>query len=143
MVLLIVAGGVALWFLSTATYAYWKYARAGKKTQAHIENWGVEKIGSSKFAIAASYVFEVQGEKFEGKTVFKEPYYLNHLSAEDDLKKWASQHWEVWYDPSSPAFSTLQKLFPYKYIWHALLTLGVFVYFLGMRPYLLRLSNNE
>ncbi len=130
ILLLVISGGIALWFLGSAAWDLWTYTRAGSKAEAHIEKWDVEEMGSSAFAISASYYFEAKGKKFQGKTLFKEPRYLNRLSAEGDLKKWEAQRWEAWYDPASPGFSTLQKLFPYKRIWHALLTLGVFLYFL-------------
>lgn len=127
-ILLILIAGAALWFTTFALIDLWGYLRLKQHAPAHIQEWAVEGSGS-KFFIKAAYSFESKNRKYEGACVLKEPQFLNKIAAETELKRWEQCAWSVWYDPSAPHFSSLQKLFPYKRVFNAAVCLALLGYF--------------
>jgi hypothetical protein len=133
IVLICITGAIALWFLSHALYDLNHYWKLGPTIPVEITQWKIQEISSSRFGIEALYSYEVNGKRYEGKTFFNKPIYLNPYAAEADLKKWQAHSWQAWYQKSHPEISSLQRNFPAKTMIHALLTLGVFVYFYLVR----------
>lgn len=129
VLLLLVIGAAFLWFGGKAIFELWGYSYLQKYTPATVLEWKTEERGARSF-ITLRYSFELGGRVYEGETCFKEPAFLNTLSAESEMKKWESYSWAAWYDPNKPERSSLQKLFPYKSCIYALIVLGVFGYFL-------------
>lgn len=128
VLLLVISGASFLWFGGKAIFELRDYYCLQKHTSATILQWKVEEKGGKSF-IATRYSFELGERKYEGETRFKEPIFLNTLSAESEMKKWQSYTWAAWYDPDRPDHSSLQKLFPYKSSVYALIVLGVLGYF--------------
>ncbi len=129
VLLLVIAGAAFLWFGGKAIFELWGYSCLQKHTSATILEWKIEEKGGKSF-ITLHYSFELGERKYEGETRFKEPIFLNTLSAESEMKRWQSYTWAAWYDRDRPDRSSLQKLFPYKSSVYALIVLGVFGYFL-------------
>jgi hypothetical protein len=127
-ILLILTGSCALWFCAKSGYGAWNYLHLNALTSAQIEQWSVEDSGSYA-RIAASYSYEVEGKRYTGKTIFKEPEFLNRLSAENQLKSWEQHHYQAWYSSFFPGSSSLQKIFPYKSTVYALISVGVAIFF--------------
>ncbi|HKZ00194.1 MAG TPA: hypothetical protein VJ112_03400 [Rhabdochlamydiaceae bacterium] len=125
----VVSGAVALWFNGNALIDLWRYFRLGPVVEAEVTGWMVEEISSSKFGLEATYNYQVGGKQYCAKTLFKQPVYLNPYSAEKDLQKWKEKSWRAWYNSKSPAYSSLQKLFPLNSCIQAALSLAVFFYF--------------
>jgi hypothetical protein len=138
VVLLIISGGIALWFSGVAAVGFWTFARLDAKAAAQVSNWEIINVSSSCFALAANYRYEVQGKSHAGKTLFESPRFLNRFAAENYLKAAQTKSWETWYSSGNPAFCSLEKEFPQKQCLHALLTVGVFAYFYFCRSTLLR-----
>jgi uncharacterized protein DUF3592 len=138
--ILAVAGGVVLWFGGMACFELWGYFRLKSFAPAQVERWEI-KESSAKYFLEGTYKYEVDGKLYEGRSRLKEPSFLNRLSAEEELKRWEGVRWSVWYNPSAPQVSSLQKLFPYKRVIYAVLSLGLFVYFL-LFPRLDRFRNS-
>jgi hypothetical protein len=118
-----------LWFCAKAGYELICYARLSSHTKARVVSWEVEELSLSKLYLKCSYTFEVNGTLHEGKTRFMQPEFLNRPSAEQALTTFSSYSWSAWYAPKNPSFSSLQKLFPYKNSFSALISLGVLLYF--------------
>ena len=131
--LVLLAGLITAGFLVSASLDLWGYLRLEKKSIAKVEKWRVIKKGSSKFALKAHYCFENQGKTYHGKTIFSKPYHLNRLSAEKQIKNYTAQQWPVWYQPSHPEHSSIERLFPFKKCFYSLMVLGVFLYFVYLR----------
>jgi len=143
LVLFLVSGSIALWFSGKALQDLWTYFRVGPSVAAKVVGWGVQEISSSEFGIEAAYEYQVNERTYSAKTVFKQPVYLNSYSAEKDLYKWEEQTWRAWYDPKSPSFSTLQKLFPFKTCIQAGVTLGILFYFAFVNVFFKRKENAQ
>jgi hypothetical protein len=136
VVLLIVSGGITLWFSGFALVGAWKYVRLNSQTPATVVNWQVQDITSSRFAIEADYSFEVNGATFKGKTIFDNPQFLNRFAAENYIRLLQGKQWKTWYRESNPNITSLEREFPQKNCLQALLTVGVFAYFYFARSML-------
>ena len=131
---ILATSGMLLWFGGKAAFELWNYFELQDHTQAEISSLKIEEKSASKFLIAAVYTYEWKGKIYHGNTLFKEPAFLNRLSAEDELRSWKNYRWAAWFNPSKPENSSLQKLFPYKDATYGLISLGVFLYFLLFTP---------
>jgi hypothetical protein len=140
--LLVVSGVIALWFSEIAAVGMWKFFRFNAQVPAKVLNWQVKELSSSRFAVEAEYRFEVNGDSYSGKTIFKNPQFLNRFAAENYMKINGAKSRETWYRPGNPKHNTLEKEFPQKQCLQALLTLGVFIYFFFARSMVLRLISS-
>lgn len=127
--LVFLSGGVAAYFLLAALLSFWNYLKLTERAPALVHEWKILPLSSSAYAIEASYRFEAQGRSFSGQTILPKPYHLNSFSAEQQIKNFSSQKWEVWYEAESPLHSSLQRIFPTKKVIYAVMTLGFFLYF--------------
>jgi hypothetical protein len=138
LILLMISGAIALWFSGIAAGGIWQFFCLNAQTSVKILNWQVCELTSSRFALEADYQFELNGVTYDGKTIFENPQFLNRFAAENYMRINGSQSWKTWYWTSHPTYNSLEKEFPRKQCLHALLTLGVFVYFLFARRMILR-----
>ncbi len=136
LVLLVLSGGIALWFSGMALAGAWNFTRLNAQTPATVFKWDIQDLSSSRFAIIGEYQYEVNGAAFTGKTVFESPQFLNRFAAENYVRLIQNEPWQAWYTESKPVFSSLEREFPQKQCLQALLTLGVFVYFYFARSML-------
>jgi hypothetical protein len=129
IVLLVVSGGIALWFSGIAASAFWQFLKLNASVPANVLAWEIKDISSSKFAPQAEFEYEIGGVTYSGKTIFSSPQFLNRFAAENQIKVLQTQRWRAWYQESSPSVSSLEKEFPRREFLQALLTVGVFAYF--------------
>ncbi|HNA62299.1 MAG TPA: hypothetical protein PKW79_04405, partial [Rhabdochlamydiaceae bacterium] len=108
----------------------WGYLRLEESASAYVYKWKTVEVAPSQFGIKAAYAFRARGKTYTGKTFFSKPYHLNANSAKKQLDRFSRETWVVWYQPSHPKISSLEKVFPTKKILYGLMTLGVFFYFL-------------
>ena len=131
-IFLVIIGGISLWYLSSALILFWKYERLDKVVAAEVDEWKIEPVGS-QYAIEAHYHFEFEGKRYLGETRFTRPYFLNLQTAEEQVNRNKAIAWKVWVDSNKPAFSYLEKIFPFKKVIYAFVCLGLFFYFLYLR----------
>ncbi|MFS8564361.1 MAG: hypothetical protein LVR00_08705 [Rhabdochlamydiaceae bacterium] len=87
------------------------------------------RIFPSKLAIEAFNTFSLEGKEWNGQMIFSKPYYLNRPSAEQGVAQKKQHSWVVWYSHKNPAISSLEKSFPSKKCFNALIILGLLGYF--------------
>jgi hypothetical protein len=129
MILLVISGGIALWYSGSTCKELWNYVQLTERAPARILKWETRDLGSSHFGIAAEYLYEVGGISYTGRTLFKKQRFLNRFAAENYLKSLKEKRLWVWHRKSKPSISSLEREFPQKYCLQALLTVGVFAYF--------------
>jgi hypothetical protein len=132
-VLLILTSLLSVFFIGKMAREMVAYFSLDQQGKALAVKWEVVEKSPSAFALAASYHFLDGDRLFEGFTEFPKPYCLNRLAAENVIREFASKEWNVFYKSSDAAFSSLQKMFPFKVVFQAILTLGVLVYFLVLK----------
>ena len=123
-----------LWYSGSAAYRYYRYVTLTEKTPATDITWIVKEYANDDFGIHADYNFAVGEKKIDGAYTFKDKYY-NAYAAEQQIKKYDSKRWYVWYQPSNPHHSALQKKFPTKECVSAMVLWGLFLYFLWLGFY--------
>ncbi len=131
--LLVISGGIALWFASVASIRVVKFSLYNAHSSAEVVKWQVHEVSASRFAVEAEYHFSVKGIAYGGKTKFEKPQFLNRFAAENYIANIGSKSWKMWYRESNPQYSSLEREFPRKHCLQAFLTLGVFVYFFFAR----------
>jgi hypothetical protein len=138
VVLVLISGGIALWFSGAAIMGIVKFSLLNAQTSAEIIRWQVCEVNSSRFAVEAHYLFTVGEKSYIGKTKFESPQFLNRYAAENYIATLGSKQWKTWYRQSSPACSSLERQFPQKKCLQSVLTLGVFIYFFFARSLVMR-----
>jgi hypothetical protein len=136
--LLVISGGIALWFSGVAASAFWQFFKLNESAPAIVLRWEIKDLSSSCFAPQAEFEYEVEGVGYSGKTIFRSPQFPNRFAAENHIKTLQAQRWRVWYQESTPSVSSLEKEFPRREFLQALLTVGVFAYFYFARSLLPR-----
>lgn len=142
-VLATIAIGIALWFSSIAAYQLFQYLRLGSFAEAEIKKWSIKELSSSRFAVEVFFEFEAKGKKIQGTSLLDSPVFLNPFAAEDAIKANEKQSFLAWYQTSNPEISSLQKEFPLKSLIHALVTIGVLLYFAFIPKHVPYLNEQE
>lgn len=140
VILVVLSGMAALWFGGKAANALWKYSRLNASVPASITQWSVKELSSSAFVIEGNYFFELRGKRWEGAAALSGHTYPNPYAAEREIPALNTHAWHVWYDAKDPATNALQKFFPFQAVIHALITLGVSLYFVCLRGFLRRFT---
>lgn len=105
-----------------------EYFSLNQQARAKITQWEILNV-KNRFAIKAEYEFTAKEKNYRGAQTLKPPYFLNEMAALNALKDAAKQTWDVWYKPSNPNHSIIEKGFPYGYLFRTLTCLGVLIYF--------------
>lgn len=127
---------VTCWTAGVLVFQLYQYFDLNGVAKARIETWDIVAIRPDCFAIKASYTFD--GGR--GTYIFNKPYFPNAHAAKKNLENWEKFEWAVWYKTSQPQKSALQKLFPFKALIHAVLSMGVCLYFTYLFGYSMRLN---
>ena len=138
VVLMLISVGVSLVFFARALAGVWQFLSLSEQTPARHVELEVQEVSSSRFAIAARYVYDVGGVTYKGKTVFENPLFLHRMAAENYQVWMKHKPRTVCYMQRNPALSSLEHPFPYKRCLQSLVTMGVFLYFYFARGLLLR-----
>lgn len=136
-VFFILSYSVVAWFVIHFGLKAIPYVLLSSSTEAVIDEMTVEPLPKEEYGIVARYHYTVGGKKYEQKYVFTTPIFPNKLAAESHLgKHWHStKPWRVFYSQKHPERATLQKLFPFKLLFNACLSLGIVFYFFWLRHY--------
>lgn len=137
-ILFIALGLVAAWFVGVAGVALYCYGQLDQYGPCQIKKWQLIEYSPSKVALEAFYTFSAKGKEWQGQMIFSKPYYLNLPSAQVALKEKEKRVWGVWYNHKNPSVSSLEKNFPYKHCFNALIVLGLAGYFWILKDKLIR-----
>jgi hypothetical protein len=127
-----VASLISLWFLCLSVYGLWNFIRLDTPCVLKIFEWKVDQKGS-RYSITALYHYENKGKTFEGKSSFYKRH-LNPYSADEQISKWqAIKEWKGWTSSWTPSYSSIEKIFPWKPLFNAIVTGGITAYFFILR----------
>jgi len=127
--ILILVTLLVLGYLGVAVYQIVHYNRLTAETQAENISWSVKAISDESYKPHAEYDFKVNNQTYHGGTTLSLASYRNAWAAEEAIKQIAPQYKTVWYDPSDPAFSSLEKYFPTKQLIYAIILAVILNYF--------------
>ncbi len=132
-VLLALSGVLGSFFVGQTGVGVWKYCHWNGESKVAIAQWKIEEKGEDAFAVRVFYRFYVSEKEFFGETELAKPYFFNRLSAEKAVANLSLQEWIVFFAKIHPEDNTLQRRFPFLSLIHAVLALGVLVYFSFLR----------
>lgn len=137
----LLSSAISLWFCVQASLLLVPYWRLSEEAHGYVDNFSIQELSPEKYAVKAFYHYQVGDLTYQGETTFKAPIFLNREAAEQHIQKhWHENKWGVWYSPQKPSYSSLQKLFPFKALFNAVLSVGVLFYFVWLRSYVAKLS---
>lgn len=126
--------GIVLIFTGKTIQQLVHYGRLNQTTPVQDVQWAILSNQADSFAPHAVYTFLVDGKVYQGKTTWYKKY-LNQWTAEEAIHR-LPEELHVWYDSSSPSFSSLEKFFPVKNFFY-MVTLWLLVfYFWGLSRYI-------
>ena len=129
VILLILSGGVAVWFSGVAIGSLLIFFQYSQTQSAHITSFAVTPQPFSRFAITAAYHYTVGGVEYTQEDVLSSCQFLSHFAAEHYIPFLYQKKWVAFYKKGHPQASCLENPFPSKDCVHALITIAVFVYF--------------
>lgn len=128
--------GIAFWFSIQAGVDLVRYVRIDQSVLPETISWEIEQKGRSHFRLRAHFSFLVDGEQFESDALLPRRGYRNHWAAAAAKEKLEGE--VIWYAPSNPKLTVLRRAFPVKSSIHALVILGILLYFAWIGLYVTR-----
>lgn len=125
----------ALWFTIPTVYHLYIYAKLNAQTTTNSIEWSVKEITDEHYLPHAKYTFTVNGLGHEGETTLTFPPYRNGWAAEQAIAEHAKHPWDVYFSPSDPQYSSLQKSLPFKECLSTAFLWGLLLYFIGLKYY--------
>ncbi len=128
---LVLTSLIAVTFMGKSGYRLFQYFSLNTTSKAFDMEWKIAQKDTSSFALEVSYQFNsLENDLVKGRIELAKPYFLNPLSAERAIESLSPKSWDVFYNKKNPSINSLQKIFPFKDCIQALITLGIFIYFL-------------
>jgi hypothetical protein len=124
--------------VATAWYGYGAirsvqdYVALSAETAAFATNWSYEEVTSDTYQPRVVYHYRVGDGIYSGEALLPHPKSRNPGSAEEMVHSLSEQQWTVWYAPSYPNRSSLQKSLPVQECLSAITLLGVFTYLIWL-----------
>ncbi len=132
--LLILVAAVTLYFGGSAVVQLYRYWQLRATVFADSATWTVQELKGDAYALRGQYTFAVDGRPYAGEGLVHQEIFRNPYTAETAIPKWEQQRWTIWYNPSRPEQSALERHFPAKELVSMALLLAIFCYyyFLGV-----------
>jgi len=121
---------ILLWYSYDAGTKWWAYHATTATTIAENVEFTVKEESSDKFFIHGTYTFNVDGKQWHGESSLLQSMYRNHIAANEIVPDLEKKQWTVWYSPTNPKYSTLQKTYPFKECLYAGVLWALLIYFL-------------
>ncbi|MDN3504536.1 MAG: hypothetical protein P0S95_03040 [Rhabdochlamydiaceae bacterium] len=134
---------ICVWFLGNLSNEFYKYYRCNKKITGTISKWEVTKKGSDNFILVAHFQYKQNDQIYLGLQEFEQPVFRHPFAAESTIAKNKEKTWPVWVCKTKPHIATLQRTFSIKILIQTILSIGVLIYFIWLREYLLVLIPTE
>ena len=141
--LVIASSLICIWFLGNLSNEFYRYFRCSKKITGAISKWEVKEKGVDQFVLVANFQYKQNGQIYLGKQEFDQPIFQHPFAAESIITKYKERSWPVWVSKSKPHIATLQRTFSIKILVQTILSIGVLIYFIWLREYLLTLMPIE
>lgn len=110
--------------------------------EAKVSEFHSKPLSENKYTVEAKFSFRVGEREYEESYTFVKPIFLNKFAAESHINSfWKGQDsWLVYYKKGNPSYCSLQKIFPFKYLFNFGITFCIMFYFMWLRNYVARMS---
>ena len=129
LLLILTSAVAALFLVGMSAVDIVKSLLLTQSVPAHSIHLTIIETKAQNYKIEARYTYLVDGKLFEKTEVISNVEFNNPYQAKKVIDV-AEGNWIVWYQKKHHDSASLQKEFSIKKIVHALLGIGVFVYFL-------------
>lgn len=141
--------GIAVWFAVTAISQLYNYQAMSAKAAVQILSWNTESLASGYYTTQASFSFAPQknAEDSSGAllsqtivTKARKGLFMSEFAAQKYIEEQQSQEVCCFYSPQKPHICALEHKFPLKASIHMLITTVIALYFLFVRKYISKVS---
>lgn len=108
------------------------YFQKSASVPAQILSWQVHKKDENHYYISMRYQYPVSQKIYKGNYARDHLFYPNKEAAIHGIKDLKKRAWTSYYSPSSPERSSLEKRFPYSYLFRWILSLLLAIYFFAL-----------
>lgn len=115
----------ALIFTSQMARDYWRFFHLSAQAEVKAISLTPLKLNRDHYVLHARYSYLT----YEKEEVLSDPSYLNAYAAEGAAEKRLREFKSVWYDPSDPSFSSLERKISYKQVAYTFILWGLTAYF--------------
>lgn len=128
-------GLVVLWFSFNSSYKVYQWVTQTKSTKPLKIEWDIEQQASDRYMIVAAYTFKDKGKEVFGQTEFHSKKYKSIETAKHFIDEYSHNNWVIWYSPSQPQNSTINRFFPLKSCLYTAIVWCIFLYFIWLSYY--------
>ena len=129
LIFLLFVFSITLWYGAKSIFSLKNYYDYSNQVPAKIVSAQIREIKKDRFGFFAFFAYEVKEKSYLGKSLLT--IYPNNLAAERRMNMLnKDEKILIWYQPSSPEHSIIEKSFPYKSVITAVLLVGLCVYLL-------------
>lgn len=132
---LLVVLACTLYYTGLAAYRYYVYASLSGHATATLMDWDMIKHMEDDYTLETAYRFKVGDKEYKSTMEWSSTHYLNDYAAKEAVADAKRSLWTVWYNPSNPDYSTLEKHLPTREVFSALFLWGLFLYFMWLGFY--------
>lgn len=124
----------ALYYTGYAAIQLYRYSLLQTRVEIKDIRWSIRAFDIDALSPQSDYHFDYEDKIYSGQTVWSERY-LNQWAATEAIHHMHPK--TVWINPSDPAQSTMEKLFPLKTTTYMVLLWAILAYFiiLGRKIY--------
>lgn len=122
---------LVLWYDVDALFKVYRYNKLTQKTAPLNVQLAVEEK-SGRYHYRAQYEYSVAGQTYIQNELLMRPLLRNERAAEELLPEYQSDPHIVWFDPYTPSQGTLQKHYPYKECFYAVVMTALLLYFIWL-----------
>lgn len=130
----------AIWLTGHFAYKWYLYAQLDKSTRAETIQFSIKEISDERYLILGEYTYRVNQTDYLGTSLLEDRPFRNSLVAEQSIPELKKHLWVVWYSSHLPTLSSLQKHFPFKEGFYSIALWGIFLYFIALGYYSIKLK---
>ena len=123
-ILLIIAIGIVSYTGILFGVSLYRYNLLSCKGPVKVTHWEVKAIEGELFAVEATFMARGKERCYQ----FVKPVFKNKFIANEHVRLWQKEPWEVFFHPTKEVFA-LQKFFPFMKGIHFVLSLGIVLWF--------------
>ncbi len=122
---------LAIAYLGTQGDKLIQYWQRSMQAPAEIVSWHIQEVNQGKYAVEATYTFQVQETSYQHSSWVSEEVFRNESAANHALERLQTfRSWTVWYQEGRPENNSLEHSFPLKELISFSLLMAIGVYFL-------------
>lgn len=124
---------VSIFFISKAAVGIFAYMKFSKAVPAEIYQWEILEEKNEAFFLKAYFRYKVFDQTYKGESTLYQKKFLNMKAAELIMRDWAKESWLAWFNPHKISEVTLEKAFPFNFLFRGMLSIGVLGYLVFAR----------